>query len=80
MHFEVIRTADKSGYANGNGIRFDILGTIAIISNFQLTTCSRKHVEHISHAHKVSLSYKLLTWNRGSDDLSIGFERDCERR
>ena len=39
-----------------------------------------KHLENIDLAHIVSLMYKLLTSSTGSDDLSIGFERDRNRR
>ena len=45
-----------------------------------MTTSSGKHLENIDHAHIVSLMYKLLTSSRGSDDLSIGFDRDRNRR
>ena len=41
---------------------------------------SGKHLENIDHAHIVSLLYKLLTSSKGSDDLSIGFDRDRNRR
>ena len=37
-------------------------------------------MEDFSHAHKVSLLYKLLTSSRSSADLSIGFDRDRGRR
>ena len=37
-------------------------------------------MEEISHAHIVSLMYKLLTSSRGSDDLSIGFDHSCDAR
>ena len=37
-------------------------------------------MEDISHAHRVSLMYKLITSVRDNDDLSIGFDRDCGRR
>ena len=40
---------------------------------------SGKHLQDISHAHIVSLLYKLITSARGSDDLSIGFDRDRGR-
>ena len=45
-----------------------------------LTTSSGRHLEDISNAHIVSLMYKLITSARGSDDLSIGFDRDRGRR
>ena len=52
----------------------------ALYSFYKLRTSSGKHIEEISHAHFVSLMYKLITSSRGSDDLSIGFDRDRERR
>ena len=45
-----------------------------------MTTISGEQLENIDHAHIVSLMYKLLTSSRGSDDLSIGFDRDRDRR
>ena len=45
-----------------------------------MTTSFGKHLENISHAHVVSLMYKLKTIAKGSDDLSIGFDRDRGRR
>ena len=56
------------------------LGGISLCSKYMLTTCSGKHLEDIDHAHIVSLMYILLTPSRGSDDLSIAFDRDCDRR
>ena len=51
-----------------------------MFSNFKLTTSSGKHLEDINHAHLVSLMYKLITSSKGSDDLSIGFDRSSARR
>ena len=70
-----MKKTDISRYANGDDIRLVILGPIALFSNCILTTSSGKHSEDISHAHIVSLMYKLLTSSRGSDDLSVGFVR-----
>ena len=53
---------------------------IALFSNFKLTTSSGKHLEDFSHAHLVSLMYKLITSSKISDDLSIGFDRSGARR
>ena len=80
MNFDFIKIPDNSRYANGNDIRLVNLGTIALFSIFKLTTSSGKHLEDISQGHMVSLVYKLITSNKGSDDLSIGFDRDCNRR
>ena len=41
-----------------------------------LTNSSGKHLEDGSHAHIVSLVFKLITTAKGYDDLSIGFHRD----
>ena len=56
------------------------LGPMALFSSFQLTSSSGKHLEDISHAHIFSLMYKLITSAKDSDDLSIGFDRDRNRR
>ena len=77
LNFEVIKKAGDSRYGNGNDIRLVNLGSIALFSNFKLTTSSGKHLEDISHAHLVSLMYKLITPSKSSGDLSIGF--DCGR-
>ena len=80
LNFEVIKKADNSRYGNGNDIKLVNLGPIALFSNFKLTTSSGKHLEDISHAHLVSLMYKLITSSKGSDDLSVGFDRSSARR
>ena len=80
LSFEVIRKDDNSRYANGNDIRLVNLGPIALFSNFKLTTSSGKHLEDISHAHLVSLMYKLITSCNDSNDLSIGFDNSRNRR
>ena len=75
LNFEVIKKTDDSRYGNGNDIRLVNLGPIALFSNFELTTSTGKHLEDNNHAHLVSLMYKLRTSSKGSDDLSIGFDR-----
>ena len=80
INFEIIKRADNSRYGNGNDIRLINLGPIALFRNFKLTTSSGKHLEGISHAHLVSLMYKLITSSKDSDDLSIGFDRSRNRR
>ena len=67
-------------YADGNDIRLVNLGPIALFSNYKLTTSSGKHLEEVSHAHIVSLMYKLIKTAKGCDDLCIGFDRDRTRR
>ena len=78
--FEVIKKDDNSRYANGNDIRLVNLGPIALFSNFKLTTSSGKYLEDISHAHRVSLMYKLITSSKDGNDLSIGFDNRRNRR
>ena len=76
LNFDVLHAADDDRYANADKIRLVNLGPIALFSNYKLTTSSGKHLEEISHAHIVSLMYKLLTSSKDSDDLSIGFDRN----
>ena len=80
LGFEVIKRADNSRYANGNDIRLVNLGPVALFSNLKLTTSSGKHLEDISHAHLVSLMYKLITSSKDSNDLTIGFDHSRNRR
>ena len=61
LNFEVIKRADNSRYANGDDLSLVTLGPIALFSNSKLTTSSRKHLKYISHAHIVSLMYKLTS-------------------
>ena len=56
------------------------MGPIALFSNFKLTTSSGKHLEDISHAHLVSLMYKLITSSKDSNDLYIGFDYSRNKR
>ena len=56
------------------------MGPIALFSIYNLTTSSGKHLEEISHAHIVSLIYRLLTSNKDNEALSIGFDRSRDRR
>ena len=56
------------------------LGPIVLFSSFILTTGSGKHLEDKSHAHIVSFIYKLISSGKDSYDLSIGFDRDRNRR
>ena len=80
LNIEVIKKADNSIYGNGNDISLVNLGPIALFSNLKLTTSSGTHLEDISHAHIVSLMYKLITSRKDSDDLSIGFDLSKNRR
>ena len=80
LNFEVIKKVDDSRYGNGNDIRLVNLGPVALFSSFRLTTSSGKHLEDISHAHLVSLMYKLITSSKDSNDLSIGFDHSRNRR
>ena len=80
LDFDVLHAGTNNRYVDGNNIRLVNMGPIALFSNYKLTTSSGKHLENIDHAHIVSLMYKLLTSSKGSDDLSIGFDRDRNRR
>ena len=80
LNFDVLRADNSNRYVDNNDIRLVNLGSIALFSNYKLTTSSGKHLEKIDHAHIVSLMYKLLSSSKGSDDLSICFDRDRIRR
>ena len=80
LNFEFYQQADYSIYADGNGIRLFNQGTLALFSKLELTTGNGKHLEVVSHAQIVSLLYKLITGAKDSDDLSIRFDRDRNRR
>ena len=80
LGFEVIKKAENSRYANGNDIILINLGRIAQLSTFKLTTSSEKHLEDLSHAHIVSLLYKILSSSKDSDVSSRGFDRSRNRR
>ena len=80
LNFDVLQAATNNRYVDGNDIRLVNLGRFALFSNYKLTTSSGKQLENIDHPRIVSLMYKLLTSSKGSDDLSIGFDRDRTRR
>ena len=80
LNFDVLHAATNNRYVDGNDIRLVNLGSIGLFGNYKLTTSSGKHLENIDHSHIVSLMYKLLTSSKGSDDLSICFDRDRNRR
>ena len=80
LNFDVLKAASSNKYVDADDICVINLAAIALFSNFRLTTSSGKHLENIDYAHIVSLMYKLLTSSRSGDDLSIGFDRDRNRR
>ena len=80
LNFDVLKAATSNRYEDTDDIRLINLGPIALFSIYKLTTSSGKHLENIDHAHIVSLMYKLLSSSRDSDDLSIGFDRNRDKR
>ena len=80
LNSEVFKKADNSRCASGNDIKLVILGPIALFSNFKLTKNSGQLLEDISCTHIVSLMFKLIASAKNSDDLSIVFDRDRNRR
>ena len=80
LNFDVLRVDNSNRYVDANDIRLVNLGPIALFSNYKLSTSSGKQLEEISHAHIVSLMYKLLTSSKDGDDLSIGFDRSRGRK
>ena len=80
LNVDIIHAATGNLYAEGNDIKLINSGPIALFSNYKLTTSSGKRLEHTNHAHIVSLLYKLITSTKNTNDLSIGFDRDREKR
>ena len=80
LNFDVLRADNNNRYVDNNDIRLVNLGPVALFSNYKLTASSGKHLEDINHAHIVSLMYKLITSAKDTNDLSIGFDRDRNRR
>ena len=80
LKFDVVQGVTNNRYGNGNDFRLVNLGPIALFSNYKLTMSSGKHLEDVDYAKIVSLSYKLITCANDTDDLSIGFDRDRNRR
>ena len=80
LNFDVLHAATNNKYVDADDIWLINLAAIALFSSFKLTNSSGKHLENFDHAHIVLLMYKLLTLRGGSDGLSIGFDRDRNRR
>ena len=80
LNFDVLHAATNNRYLDNDDIWLINLAAIALFSSFKLTTISRKHLENIDHAHIVSLMYKLSTSSRDSDDSSICFDPNRDRR
>ena len=80
LNFDVLQAATGNRYADGADIRLGNLGVIVLFSIYKLTTISGKHLEEINHAHVGSLVYKLLSSCRESDNSSIGFDRNRDKR
>ena len=75
-NFDVLHAATYNRYTNANELRLVNFDPIGLFSIYKLTTSSGKHLEAISHAHNVSLMYKLTITAKGSDYLFIGVDRD----
>ena len=80
LNFDVLDAGTNNRYVDGKNIRLVNLAPVALFNNYNLSTFSGKHLENIDKAHTILLMYKLLTSSKGSDDLSIGFDRDRNRR
>ena len=61
-------------------IRLVNLSALDLFGKYKRKTSSAKHLEEFSHAHFVSLIWKLITSARDTDVLSIGFDWDRFRR
>ena len=80
INFDVLHAATGNIYVDNIDTRLIKLGPVDLISNYKLKASSGRHLEDISHAHMVSLMYKLITSARDTDDLSVGSDRDRGKR
>ena len=80
LKFDVLHAGTGKKYVNGDDKRLVNLGLIALFSIYRLTITSGKNLEKISHAQIVSSLYKLLPSSKDSDDLSIGFHCNPDKR
>ena len=81
LNFDVFHADDRDKrYADGDDIRLVDLEPIALFGNYKLTSSNGKHIEEISHAQIACLLNKLLSSSEDGNDLSIGFDKDRNRR
>ena len=81
LNFDVFQANDPGNrYAAGDDVKLVNLGPVALISNYKLTSSNRKHFEEFIHAHIACLMYKLISSSKHCNDLSIGFDKDRNRR
>ena len=80
LNFHILQAANDNRYVDVDDVRLINLAAIALFGENKLTTSSGNHLESTDHAHIVPLMYKLLSSSRRSDDLSIGFDRNRDRR
>ena len=81
LNFDVFHAANLDNrYADDDDMRLFNLGPIALFSKYKLTSSNGKDIEDIDHAHIACLMYKLITSSKYNDDLSIGFDRDPDRK
>ena len=80
LNFDILQAASGNRCANGKDIRLVSLGPNALFSNYKLTTKSGRHLEDVRQAHKVLLMYKLIIGGEDTNDLSVGFDKDQNRR
>ena len=80
MKFDVVHDASNNIYGDDNDIRLINSGPSAFFINYRLKMSPNKHQQNISQAHIVSLMYKIITSLKDSDDLSIRFHRDPNRK
>ena len=81
LNFDVFHAANRvNRSADGDDFRLVNLGPFAIFINYKLTSSSGKLIEESNNAHIACFMYKLITSSEDSNDLSIGFDRNCDRR
>ena len=80
LNFDVFHAVTNNRYIDRDDIRLVNEDPIALFSDYKLQSSSGKLIEEFNHAHIVCLMYKLINSARNTDDLSIGFDRDRNKR
>ncbi len=76
VELQVVKNADDTLYADGNGICLINLAPAALFSEMTLSTSSKKVIERVEQVHIATLMYKMLS--SGEGDLMTFFEKDTQ--
>ena len=76
LEIQVVKNADDTLYADGNGICLVNLGPVALFSEATLSNSSQKKLEHVEQVYQATLMHKMLS--SGEGELMTYFEKDTQ--